>query len=194
MARPIWYNQVCQNDIAAAPSNSTYQSNLNLLLLTLSSKASTDGFGETTVGNGSVNSPTIYGQYLCWPDTSSVVCQYCVTTSAQEILTRCPNRVTAIIWYNYCVLRYSNVYFFGTVAMEPSYSYYNVGINGDGQGTVTKRIVEFMNGLILNATAAEAGMLCAANELDLSDSLKCYGLVQCVRYINGSECRRCLQG
>ncbi|KAI4332877.1 hypothetical protein L6164_017752 [Bauhinia variegata] len=194
MARPIWYNQVCQNDTAAAPYNSTYQSNLNLLLSTLSSKAATDGFGETTVGNGSGNSPTIYGQYLCRPDTSSVVCQYCVTTSAQEILTRCPNSVTAIIWYNYCMLRYSNVYFFGTVAKEPSYNYYNVSIYGDEQGTVSKRIVEFMNGLILNATAAEPGMLSAANELDLSDSMKCYGLVQCVRDINGSECRRCLQG
>ncbi|KAI4332882.1 hypothetical protein L6164_017756 [Bauhinia variegata] len=191
MAQPIWYNQVCQND-TVAPSNRTYQSNLNLLLSTLSSKAATDGFGETTVGNGSGNSPTIYGQYICRPDTSSVVCQYCVTTSTQEILTRCHNSVTAIIWYNYCMLRYSNVYFFGTVAMEPSYSYYNVSINGEDHGTVAKRIVEFMNGLILNATAA-AGMS-AVNELDLSDSMKCYGIVQCVKDINGSECRRCLQG
>ncbi|KAI4332879.1 hypothetical protein L6164_017754 [Bauhinia variegata] len=192
VAQPILYNQVCQND-TVAPSNSTYRSNLNLLLSTLSSKASTDGFGETTVGNGSVNSPTIYGQYSCRQDTSSLVCQYCVTTSAQEILTRCHNSVTAIIWYYYCMLRYSNVYFFGTVAMEPSYSYYNVSINGDDHGTIAKRIVEFMNGLILNAIAAETGMF-AVNESDLSDSMKSYGFVQCVKDINGSECRRCLQG
>ncbi|KAJ4948015.1 hypothetical protein NE237_019481 [Protea cynaroides] len=71
-------------------SNSTCQSNLN----TLSSLSS--------------NSNNPYNKATIGSNVTADVCSDCVNTAAREITHCCPNRKIGYIWYDECMLRYSN--------------------------------------------------------------------------------------
>ncbi|KAL7213361.1 hypothetical protein ACSBR2_015975 [Camellia fascicularis] len=113
----------CPNTTSYTP-NSTYKTNLNTLFSSLSSNSrSINGFSNSTAGR---NPPDIaYGLFLCRGDVSTAVCQDCVTsaiakiakksksqptsqTEAKEVVQRCPKSKDVIIWYDECMLRYSN--------------------------------------------------------------------------------------
>ncbi|XP_059661451.1 cysteine-rich receptor-like protein kinase 44 isoform X3 [Cornus florida] len=103
----------CPNTTTFTP-NTTYHTNLNLLLSNLSSNATTpdNGFYTTTAGR----SPnTVHGLFLCRGDVSTDQCHNCVKTASQEILQECPNRTVATVWYDECLLRYSSRNIFSTM-------------------------------------------------------------------------------
>ena len=102
---PNYMNDDCHNSTTQQALTLTYQTNLHNTLLWLSSDAATSkGYNHTTTGNGTVDA--VYGLYDCRGDVTGSFCQFCVSTAASEILQRCPNRSSAVIWYNYCILRY----------------------------------------------------------------------------------------
>ncbi|KAI4323637.1 hypothetical protein L6164_023228 [Bauhinia variegata] len=186
------YYHFCDNTTKlASADNPLYQSNLNDLLLKLLSNANNDGqgFWNTTVGN--TTTTTVYGSYLCRDDISSIFCHYCVYSARQEILQRCPNNTAAIIWYEDCMLRYSNEDFFGIVRAAPFWYVY--GINRTGDSRKVENADDFTNRLVTDATMDKSTTLFAANEYNVSDTEKWYGLVQCSRDINSSSCRNCLE-
>ncbi|XP_021817361.1 putative receptor-like protein kinase At4g00960 [Prunus avium] len=99
----------------AGNSTSTFKSNLNQLLSTLSSNADrndTVGFYNATVG-------TAYGLFLCRRDVSARVCKECVANATSEAQLRCPDNQQAVVWYDDCMLRYSNQPFFSEAATSP---------------------------------------------------------------------------
>ncbi|XP_027910052.1 cysteine-rich receptor-like protein kinase 10 isoform X2 [Vigna unguiculata] len=114
---PIFVGSNCQNT-TQQPLNSVYQTNLEEMLRWASSDAATSkGYNYKSIGN---NSP-VYGLYDCRGDVVGYFCQFCVSTAAKEAPQRCPNRVSAMVWYDFCVLRYSNESFYGTVLTNPSW-------------------------------------------------------------------------
>ena len=101
---PNYMNDDCHNSTTQQALTLTYQTNLHNTLLWLSSDAATSkGYNHTTTGNGTVDA--VYGLYDCRGDVTGSFCQFCVSTAASEILQRCPNKSSAVIWYNYCILR-----------------------------------------------------------------------------------------
>jgi hypothetical protein len=99
-AAPTYNPHVCSNTAFAA--NSTYQSNLDIVLTSLSSNATrATGFSSASTGK-------VSGLFLCRGDVNTTVCQDCVANATIEILGRCPLDKVAIIWYDECLLRYSN--------------------------------------------------------------------------------------
>ncbi|THG04693.1 hypothetical protein TEA_017759 [Camellia sinensis var. sinensis] len=97
---------VCPNTTTYNP-NSTYQTNLKTLLSVLSSNSTTttNGFSNFIAG---LNPPDIaYGLFLCRGDVSTAACQACVSTATKVVQKR-PNSKVATIWYEKCILRYSN--------------------------------------------------------------------------------------
>jgi hypothetical protein len=99
-AAPTYSSHVCSN--TAFPANSTYQSNLDIVLTSLSSNATrATGFSNASAGE-------VSGLFLCRGDVNTAVCQDCVANATIEILGRCPLDKVAIIWYGECLLRYSN--------------------------------------------------------------------------------------
>ncbi|XP_009598808.1 cysteine-rich receptor-like protein kinase 10 isoform X2 [Nicotiana tabacum] len=107
---PLTY--FCPNTTTYSP-NSTYRSNLNVLLSSLSSNASRpNGFYNSTVGR--TDSEIVYGLFLCRGDVAPPDCQDCVTIASKDILENyCPTQKIAVIWYDDCLLRYSNLPIFG---------------------------------------------------------------------------------
>ena len=81
-AAPTYQYHYCSNETFTP--NSTYQSNLNLLLSSLSSNSSIEsGFYNITVGQNSSNN-TIYGLFLWRGDVTTKICQDCVTTATKN--------------------------------------------------------------------------------------------------------------
>ncbi|KAK9265385.1 hypothetical protein L1049_007347 [Liquidambar formosana] len=190
-AAPTYVYHFCTNASTYTP-NSTYQANLNLLLSSLSSNATRDnGFYNSTVGR---NSPDIaYGLFLCRGDGSTDVCRDCVTTASRELVERCPNQKVAIIWYDECLLRYSNGYIFATVAQDPRVSLLN-----EQNATEQDRLNQ-----LVQDTMADAATLAVRNDqspgkkfatatANFTSLQTLYTLVQCTPDLSPSDCNRCL--
>jgi hypothetical protein len=100
-------------------ANSTYQPNLNRLLASLTSNAtSSTGFYNTTAS--SPNSiDTVYGLFLCRGDVSTDVCRDYVSSATKDVVERCSKAKDAMAWYEYCMLRYAKQYFFSSMVTYP---------------------------------------------------------------------------
>ncbi|KAG5516584.1 hypothetical protein RHGRI_037338 [Rhododendron griersonianum] len=110
-ATPTYSAIICPNISTYSP-NSTYQSNLEYLLYALSS-AAPDGFFNFTAGSGTPN--VTYGLFLCRGDVSSAVCRDCVDYAAGDVVELCPRSKWATIWYDDCMLRYSDTSIISTM-------------------------------------------------------------------------------
>ncbi|KAK7842474.1 cysteine-rich receptor-like protein kinase 25 [Quercus suber] len=186
---------VCPKEPNFTP-NSTYQSNLNHLLSSLSSNAILEtGLYNTTVGHNPPN--IVYGLFLCRSDVTPYVCQDCVSTATKDIVQHyCPTGIEATIWYDQCILRYSNETFFSSMTYWPKYYSCN-----DSKITVLDRFDQILgtmiNDSVTRATGArdEPGATkFATKEASLSPSIKLYSLVQCTPDISSYNCDKCLRG
>ncbi|GFY91741.1 cysteine-rich RLK (RECEPTOR-like protein kinase) 19 [Actinidia rufa] len=98
----------CPNNTVTYTPNSTYAANLKAVSWPLSPPTPTDpaGFHNSTAGRGTPD--TAYGLFLCRGDLSPADCLDCVTFASTEVVERCPSSKLATIWYDDCMLRYSN--------------------------------------------------------------------------------------
>ncbi|XP_028798662.1 cysteine-rich receptor-like protein kinase 10 isoform X2 [Neltuma alba] len=166
----------------------SYKANLNQLLSWLSTDAATSkGYNHTSIGTAT---NAVYGLYDCRGDDAGYFCQFCVSTATREVLQRCPSQSSAVIWYDFCILRYSNKNFFGNVTTSPWW--YAAGSKTVSDLTEGKKAESFMRGLIVKAmeNTTELG---SRGEFDLGGGKKRYALVQCSRDLNTQGCRRCLE-
>ncbi|KAM7465178.1 hypothetical protein LguiB_012740 [Lonicera macranthoides] len=211
-AVPNYLHHVCPNTTAYTP-NSTYQTNLNLLLSTLSSNADPSSnsidsgtlFSNSTAGR---NPPNIaYGLFLCRGDIISLDCHDCIATARSEITTRCPNQKSAVIWYDLCMLRYNNVSFFSTVDTNPVFDMWNASTMTD-ETRFLEVLVETMDKLAINASIDNpsdqfvkgfatqqvdfTGSL-TSNGIDIISVQKIYVLMQCTQDLSTEDCKRCLR-
>ncbi|MCL7047975.1 hypothetical protein MKW94_012394 [Papaver nudicaule] len=175
-------------------TNSTFQKNLNILLPSLSSANTSiirNGYFNTTAGR---NRDTVYGSLQCRGDTSSEDCQTCAETAAKEIITeeRCPVSKQAIIWYDVCMLRYSNQYFFNVMQDTPGVYLWNLN-NVTDPDKFNPILGDLMRGLVSKATLNGSSNFATA-DTSFDDFRRVYGLVQCTVDISSSNCNRCLVG
>ncbi|RHN51944.1 putative protein kinase RLK-Pelle-DLSV family [Medicago truncatula] len=99
-------------------ANSTFQTNLMTLLSSLSSKAT----GNTEFYNITGNpSDSVYGLFMCRGDVTFQICDECIVNATQKLSLDCPLSKQAVIYYENCMVRYSNESFFSTVDTNPSF-------------------------------------------------------------------------
>ncbi|XP_050288765.1 cysteine-rich receptor-like protein kinase 10 isoform X2 [Quercus robur] len=191
-AAPEYRYHYCSNQTTFTP-NSTYQSNLNRLLSSLSSNSTHEsGFYNTTVGQ--TPETTVYGLFFCRGDLTPNDCQDCVSTATKVIVQEqyCPVEKVAVIWYGECVLRYSNQSFFSIMDEAPLISMYNIQ-NITNSSRFTQLLGTSMNGIVTKASNAPSGtQKFATTEANFSELQKLYSLVQCDPLISSSDCNRCL--
>lgn len=161
--------------------SANYIDNLTSLLGSLSSKASTNSFYNDTFNQ-------IYSLYLCRGDVDATTCQNCVKTASQEIQKRCQSNKTAIIWYDECIIRYSNLNFFGIGQTTPMVLMWNAQ-NTSSREEPPWEAVGMISELLANAPYAENMFNTSEKKLDSGYR---YGLVQCSRDMGRDECRNCL--
>nr|XP_023884303.1 cysteine-rich receptor-like protein kinase 25 [Quercus suber] len=187
---PIHLNEVCANTTFS--SNSIYQSNLNSLLSSLSSSATHNlEFYNTTSGQNTSN--PVYGLFLCRGDVTPQLCQECVAAAVKEITKNCSREKVAVIWYDECMLRYSNRSFFSTVDEKPKFALLNKQ-NITEQERTNKLLAKSMNETAAQASNAPIGSKkFGTKQVNISAFQTLYNLVQCTADLSRNDCSTCLQ-
>ncbi|CAN0852504.1 Cysteine-rich receptor-like protein kinase 25 [Linum grandiflorum] len=166
-------------------SNSTtpksYTSNLSSLLNSFPSNSST--FSNASSADGD-----IHALYLCRGDVLMDVCTACVRQAVQRIQQTCPNHRSALVWYDECMLRYSNASFFGEVQISPNL------VIGNTQNTASPD--EPNNGALALIYALidyvpYTRLMYGTNESEIRGQNR-YAMAQCTRDLSSRDCNRCL--
>ncbi|KAL0799228.1 hypothetical protein Bca101_054403 [Brassica carinata] len=170
--------------------NSTYFTNLRTLLSSLSSPNASysTGFQNATSGQAP---DIVTGLFLCRGDLSPEVCRSCVAFSVSDIFNRCPNEREVVLFYDECMLRYSDSL--------------STTLSGGGEKklrnnkNVTSSQFERFNDVVLSTLnqamndALASPRKFAVRKASVTASQTLYGLVQCTPDLTRGHCFTCLQ-
>lgn len=184
VAAPATVNTFCPSSDSNFTTNSTYQSNLNQLLSTLPEAGSATGFSLATKGQAP---DQVFGRVLCRGDKLANYCLSCFRNASEEILTDCAPRERALIYYNDCILGYSDT---NSTNSDEFLVFYNVNSVSDVQ--TFEDVYDNLMGS-LTAKAANSSRMFSVGEANYTNNITLYGLVQCMRDMSADECYTCLQ-
>ncbi|KAK8524361.1 hypothetical protein V6N12_029227 [Hibiscus sabdariffa] len=193
--QPTYAYHFCSNTTNFS-INSTYQANRDALLSSLSYYGTRgEGFYNTTSGR---NPDMVYGLFGCLGDLSTNECQACVTFATNDISRLCRIKKTAVIWYDGCVVRYSDRNMFSIVTEAPRVAFIDSMIVTP---TLTEQdhfdpyILSIINDTASLVEIEPAGPInFATKEENVSKFQTLSILVQCTPDISGTDCGRCLRG
>ncbi|XP_075665946.1 cysteine-rich receptor-like protein kinase 25 [Castanea sativa] len=191
-AVPSYRFHICSNETTFIP-NSTYQSYLKDLLFSLSSNSTRDNdFCNNTVGQNPETS--VYGLFLCRGDLTPDACQDCVSTATNEIVQQyCPVEKVVVIWYDECILRYSNRSIFSVVE-DQSRKYLWTVLDITEPDRFLKLAQTTLSDLVpLAANASSGAKKFAMEEVNFTVLQTMYSLVQCTPDLSSFDCNRCLR-
>ncbi|KAM0952324.1 putative protein kinase RLK-Pelle-DLSV family [Dioscorea sansibarensis] len=170
-------------------SNSTFQANLNLLLSSLTSNIAYSGYFNDTKGKPP---DQVFGLAICRGDLTGGTCNDCLVASVQSIIQRCPRQTSATIWYEQCLLRYSNQRFFSQASTS-----FKLVIRNETSLSEPKRVSVLLRQLmntVIKKTAYNSSRMFAIENVDFTSSVKLYAvaLAQCTRDLSPEDCYGCL--
>ncbi|XP_022135720.1 cysteine-rich repeat secretory protein 38-like isoform X1 [Momordica charantia] len=184
-------NHICisfDNFTAGTP----YASNLNQAFDQLTTTAPPSGFALASAGKDPQNQ--VNGLALCRGDVSPADCKNCVTTAAQEIQVRCPYRKGAAIWYDFCLLKYSNAKFFGKIDNRNKFYMWNVQETDNDRTSFNEQVKSLLTDLAEKVVSTQKLYVIGEVEMKKLKTLeKLYGLVQCSRDLSSGACKKCLE-
>ena len=165
-----------------------YKYNLADLLDTFSLKSLNNySFYKDTSSNG-----VIYGLFLCRGDFSNNACQICVGYLRGLIDRNCSSGRSGMMWLeDKCMIRYSDINFFG-VADTVSFSGSLIGENYSSPADAKLGILDLMTELVDEALKSDKLFKAGNRALENGNGFV-YGLVQCTRDLNSTECSKCLK-
>lgn len=172
---------------------SIYGTNLGLLLSKLTDEASHSIFNKSTAGD---SPDMVYALFLCRGDMNHQRCRDCIKSARQKLVEESCFQKEAVIYYNTCMLRYSNHTIFSIEAEAPGRyleSLYDVSNPYKFNEILGKKLDE------LTATAAASYgnstvPYFATGKVSRADGFNnLYCLVQCTPDIAAYECERCLR-
>ncbi|XP_074307561.1 cysteine-rich receptor-like protein kinase 10 [Silene latifolia] len=190
-ATPSYLFNICAN--TTFPANSLYKANLNTVLNSLSTHVAKTHSGFYITESGNRTKDAVYGFYLCRGDQNASSCADCVTTATTTDLpnTYCPTSKVAVIWYDECMVRYSNESLFGKMEVDP-----RVLLLGDSHtGNVTlfnNVVLKTMNGLVAPTANNQSGIKFTTKMVNFTKSDTLYAMEQCAPDLSTDDCTRCL--
>ncbi|ESW15156.1 hypothetical protein PHAVU_007G049100 [Phaseolus vulgaris] len=183
---------LCDDGHGNYTANSTYSTNLNTLLSTLSSNTQIEyGFYNFSYGQ---NTDTVYAIGLCRGDQQPEECRSCLNNSRVDLTERCPNQKKAIMWSDQCMLRYSNYTIFHQMETSPRYYMWNTA-NATDATQFNEVLGNLMKSLKDTAASGDSRRKYATAENATGLNFQTiYGLVQCTPDLSQQECTQCLDG
>ncbi|KAH0686913.1 hypothetical protein KY290_018507 [Solanum tuberosum] len=144
---------------------------------------------------GEIDDDKVHGLYLCRGDVAPKDCQNCIDMASERIQRECPLKKKAIIWYDQCLVRYSDIPNFASKFNVSSY--YWIVYNSESFSWMNQ-VKGISDAMFDNLTPKVTNDLKYAESLDeitpLSLSQKLYGMVQCIPDLSAEDCRACLKG
>ncbi|KAM7528359.1 hypothetical protein LguiB_031769 [Lonicera macranthoides] len=171
-------------------NDSVYRSNLDTALSTirLIANSSIYGFYNSSVGQ---SIDTVSALALCRGDVERDACAECVRNATFMIRELCPIQKIAIVWYDNCMLRYSNFSIFHNMTNDPYFIE-----TGRQRVTSVDQFNEDLRTLVdaQRTRAAAGGSLrkFAPGNIFGPNFLTIYELLQCTPDISEEDCKRCL--
>ncbi|XP_077220998.1 cysteine-rich receptor-like protein kinase 7 [Tasmannia lanceolata] len=164
-------------------NQSMFETNLNNLLSSLTSKAALGFYGNDTKGG---NPNLVYGLFLCKGDITTDKCQTCIQTASKDIILYCQNSKQAILWYEPCQLRYSDRNFFGLIDTSTGFYLYN-SENTSSPSTS----LAFISNLTKEVQTRPSIFGTSASRVQ-SFGQSIYGLAQFTKDLSSDDCGKCL--
>ncbi|XP_009136831.1 putative cysteine-rich receptor-like protein kinase 20 isoform X2 [Brassica rapa] len=184
---PTYVYRICPNTTTFS-RNSTYLANLRTLLSSLSSPNASyaTGFQNATVGQPP---DRVTGLYLCRGDVTPEVCRRCVAFAVNETFTQCPNAREVTLYYEECMLRYSNGNILSTLNANGEFSMENTQ-------SITSNLVRFTELVLSTMNQAATVASNSSRKFDtvnaFTDFQTLHGLVQCTPDLTNQDCLDCL--
>ncbi|KAG6537502.1 hypothetical protein ZIOFF_002596 [Zingiber officinale] len=160
----------------------------------LATKAAPIGFALGSVGHGDGR---VNGLALCRGDVRSSACTSCILTAGARIRDLCPRNKEAVVWYDECMVRYSDAAFFGDADYDQSFPLFNPRNTFNTRNVSDPKVFDGKVALLLERLKNKAyisPLMFAKQELEIGDqSRNLYGLAQCTKDISGGDCKKCLE-
>ncbi|XP_064957328.1 cysteine-rich receptor-like protein kinase 6 [Musa acuminata AAA Group] len=184
--------QVCSTSAGNFTANSTYESNLNLLLSSLVSNGSAPGFFTDTVGR---IPNQVQGLVLCRGDTNPTTCRLCLSNVTVKILGLCADNKDAVVWEDECLLRFSNRQFLSTLDNDPTGALPNLNQVNYEADRFNKVVNELLDSTADWAAYNSTKRYATGQAFNVTQEVPTiYGLAQCTPDMSTSDCRQCLKG
>ena len=170
-------------------ANGQYKKNLDQLLAALPAAAGDSGwFYESSAGAGD---DEVYGLIMCYADYNAAACQDCLSRAPAGITTVCPGSRSVRVVYDAGTLRYSDApiletadltYLFRVRPVVPGVTVTLTGLEAAWAPLMSK----------LKDGAATSPLRLANDTAPYDGKLVMYGLAQCTRDLDGTDCSRCI--
>ncbi|KAK3430297.1 hypothetical protein EUGRSUZ_E01830 [Eucalyptus grandis] len=155
------------------------------------------GFYNTMEGE---DPDKVYGLFLCRGDVAANLCQSCIRSATRTIIDRCPGQKEAIIWYDECLLRYSNRSFFSVMETTPIIFVIDPANNSVTVNKIVEQtfdnedFAEKVTDLARNVTdmVISSESLYKTINVNVSSSVTLHERAQCTPDISKSACASCL--
>ncbi|KAL7154930.1 hypothetical protein ABFS83_03G037400 [Erythranthe nasuta] len=178
---------ICLDEKGNYTATSRHAANLKGLLYTLSVNIDDSGFYSGTLG-------TAKAVALCRADTLLDACRGCVKDNAGILIDHCPKQYQAILWSQFCMVRYSNETIFERLAVEPVTVFRgqkNVNASDvDEFKDIRKELMDDVRAKVANGSSprmAEVG-----NRTTGPGDQKLYVFMQCTLDLSPKNCSSCL--
>ncbi|KAI9112413.1 hypothetical protein K1719_016610 [Acacia pycnantha] len=167
-------------------ANSSFQFHLTTLFSSFISVNTK--FYNTTVDSGS--GETVYGLFMCRGDINLDVCHECIIKAIHQLPSKCQFSKEVVIWYEYCMVRYSNHHFFSIVDTQPTFV---TMINYSNHYFFYIRMADkYMNIMSKAANDAATTVLRYATKSATTGLNTVYSLAQCTQDLSPNDCLSCL--
>ncbi|KAK4798207.1 hypothetical protein SAY86_030533 [Trapa natans] len=171
-------------------ARSTYEKNLNSLLGSFSSSNSfTNGFLNLSSGE---SPDQVNGIALCRGDMVPSDCRACIADASVEIIRKCPAQKESVIFYEFCLLRYSDNTIYGVSASGNMFYMWNVN-NATSISQFNQALRDLMYKLKDQAAAGNSTLKFAVGSEPGPDFRNIYGLTQCSPDLSATQCSDCLE-
>ncbi|KAL3742070.1 hypothetical protein ACJRO7_017535 [Eucalyptus globulus] len=180
----------CSNSSTFTP-NGTYHSNLNHVLdcLVRNSGANPDNGFDFALSEAS-SSEAVCGSFMCRGDVSKKECANCVKNARLEITQLCRMTKVSFMWYDQCMLRYSDTNFTRKVELEPRLVGYNEE-NIDQSDEFLKLLNETTDHAAREA-AQHPPRMYGHRDAKFNQEKTLYTFAQCMPYLSNNDCSECL--
>ena len=171
--------------------NSTYQENLNDLLSSLTSNTKIDhGFYNKSYGQ---NPDKVYALGLCRGDVKPEDCRSCLKNATNLLPRLCSYQKEAILYYGYCMLRYSFRNIFGTWEDIPVVNLLNdTNYVSANMNQFQKDLRTLLDRIRDQAAAGGSLRKFAAGNATGPNFHTLYALMQCTPDLSELDCSNCL--
>ncbi|VVA96157.1 unnamed protein product [Arabis nemorensis] len=171
---------------------SSYEANRDIVLSTLRDSSSLGTFSNPTIG---ISPDTVHGMFLCRGDITTESCALCVQTATVEIGTNCSLNKVAFIYYDECMVRYSNVSFSSELEIMPGAVLYSLR-SAPNSNRLNQTLSDKFNQLIQNVSSSSLIPYFVKDQervIQPEGSYELESMVQCSPDLDPSKCTVCLR-